>query len=175
MVKWLCTQRLSLRPADAESMRADIAGRHELVVNLGAEVPEDLPPEMLRDVLGVFQQWLEENPANAPWLIWYILLQDEEDNQPVLVGSIGFKGSPDDKGRVEIGYSILHRWQNQGIATEAIQILSDWAFTQKGVTQVIAQVEPANLPSIRVLEKSGYQSIGKGTEPGHQLYSISLR
>jgi RimJ/RimL family protein N-acetyltransferase len=175
MVKWLCTQRLSLRPADVESMQADISGREPLSALLGAEVPADWPPEILRDALPLFQQWLEDNPQNAPWLIWYILLQAEEDKEPVLVGSIGFKGCPDEKGRVEIGYSILPAWQNQGIATEAIQIMTDWALSQKGVLQVIAQVEPGNLPSIRVLEKSGYRFNGDGTEPGHQLYLITSK
>jgi RimJ/RimL family protein N-acetyltransferase len=157
-------------------MKADIAGREPLAALLGAEVPADWPPEMLRDALPLFQQWLEENPQNAPWLIWYILLQgEEEDKEPVLVGSIGFKGYPDDKGQVEIGYSVLPEWQNQGIATEAIQIMTDWALSQNGVSQVIAQVEPGNLPSIRVLEKSGYCFNGDGTEPRHQLYVIASK
>ena len=56
----------------------------------------------------------------------------------------------------ELGYIFNPRYQRQGYATEAARALVDHAFAEMGVHRVIAQCNPANIPSWRVLEKIGF-------------------
>jgi len=78
----------------------------------------------------------------------------------VVIGDVGFKGRSDGADTVDIGYSILPGYRNQGYAYEAAQALIDWAFAQPGIARVIATCLPDNAPSIRVLEKLGMQRTG---------------
>lgn len=68
-----------------------------------------------------------------------------------VVGKAGFWRLP------EIGY-ILHRdvW-GQGVATEALTALLDHAFAERALDTAIADVDPRNAGSIRLLEKLGFR------------------
>jgi len=48
----------------------------------------------------------------------------------------------------------------RGIATEAITLVTDWAFGAHGLLRLFAQPYAANLASRRVLEKAGYELEG---------------
>lgn len=90
---------------------------------------------------------------------WAICLKDG-----TLVGGIGFKGVPNQQGSVEIGYEIWPLYRRQGYAVEAVNALTDWALTQPGVCRVLAQTEPDNVVSRRVLARCGFQPCGMGEE-----------
>jgi RimJ/RimL family protein N-acetyltransferase len=72
-----------------------------------------------------------------------------------VIGDIGFMGGPDQEGVVEIGYSIVPEYRNQGYATEIAHHLIAWAFQEKGINVVSATCLDDNAGSIRVLEKVG--------------------
>lgn len=80
------------------------------------------------------------------------------------VGEIGFKGAPDEKGIVELGYGIGEEFRRNGYATEAVKGISKWAFDQEGVKCVTAQTEPDNKVSQKVLQNSGFIRDGYGEE-----------
>ncbi|MDR2832914.1 MAG: GNAT family N-acetyltransferase [Streptococcaceae bacterium] len=90
----------------------------------------------------------------APWQII-----DKKENQ--IIGSIGFKGSPNEKGEVEIGYGINEEFQGLGLATEAVSVLSRWAFRQGTVNTIFAETKKNDLASTRVLEKNNFKHVGK--------------
>ncbi|PYZ92050.1 GNAT family N-acetyltransferase [Salipaludibacillus keqinensis] len=92
---------------------------------------------------------LEKNPTLYGWGPWLIL----QANHQHIVGDIGFKGKPDHRDSLEVGYGIRPQYQNNGFATEALEGLIDWAFNQKHVRSVTAQCRHDNYSSIRVLEK----------------------
>ena len=81
----------------------------------------------------------------------------------MLIGNGGFKGPPDDEGTVEIGYSLLPPYRNKGHTTEAVQALVSWAFERPEVARVIAEAQPGNTASIRVLQKAGLDEVGPGS------------
>ncbi|MBP0723606.1 GNAT family N-acetyltransferase [Bacillus sp. RG28] len=85
------------------------------------------------------------------WGVWYVTLA--ESNQ--IIGDLGFKGKPDEKGSVEVGYGIVPEMQNKGIATEAVNMIVNWAFSSPSVQKVVAECLEDNIPSIKVLEKIG--------------------
>ena len=89
-------------------------------------------------------------------LCWFIV----EKEQNIIIGSIGFKAEPDKDGIVEIGFGIDPAFRQKGYATEAVKRFTDWALSQNDIQKVIAECEPDNKPSVRVLDKAGMQRIG---------------
>lgn len=51
--------------------------------------------------------------------------------------------------------------ENRGIATSAVRLMINWAFYDLDLVSVHASVISSNVGSIRVLEKSGFNQIGK--------------
>jgi len=74
------------------------------------------------------------------------------------VGFIGFKGYPNTRGETEIGYGIDESFRNQGYMTEAITILSRWAF-ENPECQAITATSVSNPASERVLQKLKWDKI----------------
>lgn len=56
----------------------------------------------------------------------------------------------------ELGFIFHRRHQRRGHATETARALVDHAFATMGVRRVVAQCDPANVASWRVLEKVGF-------------------
>jgi len=173
--KRLNTKRLSLVAGTAELGRAELNGRAHFATKLGARVPQEWPPP-LNDVDSMtwFTEYLETHPDAVGWAAWYFLLK-EPDGEYTAIGGGGFKGAPDPKGTVEIGYSILENYQRRGFVSEGIRALIEWALSHANVNQIIAQTFPDNRPSIRVLEKQGFISVGEGFEDGAILYRLDRR
>lgn len=80
------------------------------------------------------------------------------------VGGIGFKGTPDAEGMVEIGYGIDEAYRQNGYATEALGGMVKWALQQDGVEYISAQTEPDNKISQNVLLNNGFYRDGNGAE-----------
>lgn len=96
-----------------------------------------------------------EDMVNFQWYTnWQIISKAEN----IIEGSIGFKGSPNQEGVVELGYGINENDEGQGFATEAVAIMTKWALAQKPVKLVIAETEKENLASQRVLEKNNFST-----------------
>ncbi len=62
---------------------------------------------------------------------------------------------------VAIGYWIAHEAQGNGLATRAAILLSRWALQDAGILRVEALVDPRNIASRRVVEKSGFRPEGR--------------
>ena len=161
----LTTERLELIAATPEMVRAEIEDRPRFSRLLGARVPEKWPPplndeESMRFAL----RYLEAHPGAPGWMQWYFILRGDGAGGRVAIGNGGFKGNPTPDGMVEVGYSVLEEYQKVGLGTEAVQALLSWAFGHPEVTRVTAETFPDLTPSIRVLKKTGFVLIGKGSE-----------
>jgi [ribosomal protein S5]-alanine N-acetyltransferase len=75
---------------------------------------------------------------------------------------------------VELGYTLARQAWGKGYATELGRALVDYAFGVLQVGRVVAQVEPANAASRRVLAKLGMAEQGERTAYGrpHLLYAV---
>ncbi len=166
------TKRLIIRHWTIDLVRAEIEDRERFSALLKADVPENWPPEILADALPWFLQQLETTQDALGWFGWYVLHTNETSPPPTLIGSIGFKGPPRVDNTVEIGYSLLPQFHGQGFATEMINLIVHWAFSHAEVSRIIAETTPDNIPSLRVLEKIGFTTIGKGTEPTGLLLEL---
>ena len=74
------------------------------------------------------------------------------------VGGIGVEMKEDVYSQtMEFGYWIGEAYWNKGIITEAIQVVSDYAFEKFEVIRLEAHVYHWNIGSMRALEKAGFQ------------------
>lgn len=170
--KSLITPRLTLIPATAALVQAEIGPQDLFSQALGAKVPENWPPELLVDVLPFFLEQLKQDPTLVGWLSWYWVLRREATEKALLIGSGGFKGQPQPDGAIEIGYSILPQYQGRGYATEAVAGLLAWVFSYSEVTRVIAEAPQENRASIRVVAKLGFDYTGQGSEAGSVRFEL---
>jgi len=155
----LATERLELVACTAELAAALHGNRERAAEILGAALPEGWPDEELTGLLSSM------NPG-ALRFAWVVI----EPVEGVVVGSAGFHGEPEN-GLLELGFGIHEAYRNEGYATEATRALVEWALRRDGVREVVAECEPSNAPSVRVLEKAGLnQSGNRGT---HLLWSLT--
>ncbi|MEU4549945.1 GNAT family N-acetyltransferase [Nonomuraea dietziae] len=139
----LSTDRLILRTWSADEVAAVLDDRRL------AHWAEDFPAEGDRVIAGLFG----EHPG---WLGEYGHRQIIERSTGLVIGSIGLFWPPAD-GTLEIGYGVVASRRGQGYASEATRALTSFALTAPGVHTVSADVELSNPPSLRVLEKAGFQ------------------
>ena len=62
----------------------------------------------------------------------------------------------------EIGYRFMEEFWGQGLATEAGEVVLEYAFTNLGLKYVVAVAVERNFASTRVLEKLGLEKEGEG-------------
>lgn len=73
------------------------------------------------------------------------------------VGGVGIIPQPDVyRLNAEVGYWLAQPFWGRGIATEALQAMTQYAFEQGGFRRLFANVFGFNKASCRVLEKAGY-------------------
>ncbi len=63
-------------------------------------------------------------------------------------------------GHAEVGYWIVDEERGQGYATEAVDLLAEWAFEDRQLHRLQARVFAGNEASVRVLEKAGFEREG---------------
>jgi RimJ/RimL family protein N-acetyltransferase len=81
-----------------------------------------------------------------------------------LVGLAGFKGSPDERGEVEIGYLTFTSAQGQGVASAAASALVEIA-RGEGVSTVTAHTLAEENASTVVLRRNGFAFGGEISDP----------
>lgn len=161
----LRTRRLELIAGTPDVVRAQISDRDRFPRLLEARVARarEHGPDH-QETEENMAQALEKGPEQVGWWCWYFLLHNRVTGHRVLIGDGGFRGPPADDGTVEIGYSLLPPHRNKGYTTEAVQALVSWAFQHPQVTRVIAEAQPGNTASIRVLQKAGFNEVGPGSQ-----------
>ena len=168
----ISTSRLDLVPMTPALIHAALRGETALAAELGAELPPDWPPEHYEPAaLEYTLARLGEGAEHAGWWM-YFFVRRGDTGPPVVVGTGGYKGPPDESGTVEIGYSVAAGEQRRGYATEAVRGLVARAFADERVRRVIAETYPALVASVGVLEKTGFHFIGDGSEPGVVRYEL---
>ncbi|MDT0320118.1 GNAT family N-acetyltransferase [Streptomyces millisiae] len=140
----LTSERLLLRPWTPAEVAA-VLGEGVRPARWAA----DFPAEGDRVIAGL----LDQQPA---WLGEYGHRLIVERASGLVVGSIGLFWPPRD-GVVEIGYGVVPSRRGRGYAAEATRVLAGFALAVPGVHTVVADVEPSNSASVRVVEKAGFE------------------
>ncbi len=152
------TERLELVSMSLPFMRALAAGDLDAAsAELGASLPGDMAVD-LANFLSYRIPMLTGDPASRPWLGRSMVLTHPDGRREV-IGTIGFHAPPDETGRVEIGYRVEPAFRRQGIVTECVRALLDWAETQH-VHRFRASVAPDNVASLAVVRSFGFERVG---------------
>ena len=157
------TERLILLPLTMAQLQTGLADPAQLAQELGVSLTNDLFGDPVSRAIGKkLEKMADLAEVDHPWVTYWLIIPKE-----ILagVGMAGFKGYPNEKGEVEIGYGMDAAFQNKGYMTEAVAALIDWALTRPECTAVTAETLVTNQPSIRVLEKVGMRQTRK--ENGH--------
>jgi RimJ/RimL family protein N-acetyltransferase len=113
--------------------------------------PESMPPAFI----AVRALRLLAAGLPSPWSTCFLIVQDQTNK---IIGSCGFKNTPIN-GRVEVGYGVAPHARCRGAATAALRLLLEMAFAA-GEKEVMAEIEPTNLASLRVVQKLGFAVVG---------------
>jgi RimJ/RimL family protein N-acetyltransferase len=107
------------------------------------------PPQTIEttrdDVRHRIRAWEQETAFS--WII-----TRKTDGLPLGMAELRMRGH-----QADLGYVIARAHWGQGIATEAVRALTDWALAQPAIRQVWAVCAAENIASARVLEKIGMQ------------------
>jgi putative acetyltransferase len=74
-----------------------------------------------------------------------------------LIGDVGFKLSPNDAGRAELGVTLAPAFQRHGFAAEAVSALVGHLFDDRDVRQVFASIDPRNTASSGLFKRLGFR------------------
>jgi ribosomal-protein-alanine N-acetyltransferase len=147
------TARLELVPLPARLLETVLRGDLEAASDeAGAWVPRWLA----NDPIQLTQLQLAEHAARSEGFEGFgrLIILASEDGGRRVIGSIGFHGPPDDRGRLEVGSCIHPGHRGRGYALEAMAGLLDWATRRFGITRfsVAIQVrrEPGELVPLEV-------------------------
>ena len=159
------TDRMLLRPfrpGDAEALHevwSDPAARR-----FGGDWPT---PRTLADTRRYLEPMLAGQRERG-YASWAVL----ERGSGRLIGDCGVFPEDGRGPELELAYGLAPDVWGRGYATEAAAACLQVAFGDLGAAQVVADVDPANAPSIRVLEKIGFEPAG---EKGGKLLYVARR
>ena len=146
------TERLILRtstPADALDIfhfMSDLRAMKYLVRPLMASVDEALQR------IQMFQTLFREQNA-VPWVV-------EGRAADKVIGTCVIQNLVRLHHRAEIGYMLSPEWWGQGLATEAVTAVLNFAFAQMGMHSLEARTDPDNAASQKLLGKLGFVQEG---------------
>ena len=142
-----------LRPITAESARQVATGQRQ------PDWAPDYPTEGDVVICGLVCQSVAAGAAytpptvSTPWTgPWQICVRQADDVQ--VVGAVGFKSPPTAENTLEIGYGITESVRGRSVASSAVRALLELV-AGHGV-RVIAETEPGNIASERVLTACGF-------------------
>lgn len=149
----IASPRLRLIALNAQLASLQLDDRAAFFRMLDVEPEPTWPPELMdQEMMEWTRGQLLAHPSDTGWYSWVYI-------SPVmnrLLGTGGFKGAPGSDGAIEIGYSMLISYREQGLATEGVMALLDWAYSHAQVKSVLAHTRDDRDASHRVLEKAGF-------------------
>lgn len=95
---------------------------------------------------------IERQLAEMDVYVWGIALR----NSDLLIGSTALFALQREQGRAEIGYSLGSQYQGMGLGQEALRAVLGFAFDTLDLRRIEADIDPRNLPSMKLVERLGF-------------------
>lgn len=154
------TERLELVSMTVPFMEALLAGDTAAAGSeMGADVPANLR-DHIEDFLRYRLAQVRADPSLRRWLGRAMVITEADGTRRV-IGTIGFHGPPDERDRLEIGYSVQERLRRQGYAREAVRAMLDWAAAEHGISRFVASISPENDASLALARGFGFVQTGE--------------
>jgi len=150
----LKTNRLELIPLSSAQLQRYLDSPDQLEQELNLHISRDVVTERVRRAIRMkIEKMAAADEKRFAWHTYWLIVIAESSFG---AGLAGFKGLPDERGQVEIGYGIDPSCQGQGYITEAARALIRWAFEESACLSVVARdTKKWNTASLRVLTKVG--------------------
>lgn len=146
------TKRLILReitPDDANDMLKYLSDK-DVVKHMGLE-----PFQTTNDV-GDEIDWYQSIYEKGTGIRWGITRKDSGK----IIGSCGFLNMLPKHYRAEVGFELSKDYWGKGIANEALEAVILHGYNHFQLERIEALIEPANLPSQKLVEKQGFKREG---------------
>lgn len=154
----IATERLELLPLTGRQMRLWAGDLPALERELGCAYAGEPLEGFFLDIVRAQAEKTVLDEENWLYHTFWMLLRRQDR---IVVGSADFKKPPNQRGEVEIGYGLGERFWHNGYMAEAVRGMSRWALAQPGITAVVAETEPDNIPSQNVLKRCGFCRCGQ--------------
>lgn len=157
------TQRLLLIPLTREQLVTGLTSIDDVSGQVGFPIVRNLIEGNTERAIKIKVEKMAKNPVNLhPWFTYWLIVIKSES---IGAGLVGYKGSPDIHGEVEIGYGIDPQFRRQGFMTEAVIALVEWAFSHPDCRVVVAPgVKIWNTGSQKVLTTAGFSEVSRNNE-----------
>lgn len=97
-----------------------------------------------------------KNLELAPLLMRLVV----EKSSMEVIGSIGFHLPPDERGMLEIGFTVIESRRNEGFGNEMLHTMWAWAAGLVGVEVFRYTTSPDNAVSQHIIRKLGFEHVG---------------
>jgi RimJ/RimL family protein N-acetyltransferase len=147
------TQRLRITLMPLEMAEALVHGHRPPGVNW----PDDYPTDSTLVAASMLCASEAEGRPLGPWGVYQMVRKADGR----VVGGLGFlTGGPDQRGHVQVAFSVPASERGQGYGAEAVGALVTWARRQPGVTRVLAETAGTNTAALSVYEAAGMRRAG---------------
>ena len=155
----IVADRVRLRTID----ESDLHRLYEIFANPKVMRYWSTPPLTSIDDARALLREIQKGNEEQTMLKWGVALRSTN----ALIGTVTLFHLELDQGRAEIGYAQAEVYWGQGYIHEALQALLTYAFEEMKLRRVEADVDPRNGPSIKTLERLGFQREGFLRERWH--------
>lgn len=93
---------------------------------------------------------------NKKGIRWAIINKESGE----FIGDIGFYNIDFYSNNAEIGYTIVKKFWRQGVASECIKVVQNFAFENLNMNRIVAMIDSNNTSSIKLSEKLGFHKDG---------------
>jgi ribosomal-protein-alanine N-acetyltransferase len=108
--------------------------------------------------------------ANRQMRTGYSFWAVEEESSGRVIGMCGLAAFGHGISGIELAYRLHHDSWGKGYGSEAAGSAVAYGFTELQLDRLIAAVEPANVASVRVLEKTGFSRISRRSMAGRDAF-----
>ena len=152
------TQRLQLIPLSLIQLEWALHNIEALESTLNMTIMRPWMTDRVQRAIGMkIDKMRKADISQHDWFTYWLIVIKAEN---IGAGMLGFKGFPDENGSTEIGYGMDEAYQGKGYMREAVQALTDWAFTHP-FCKVVTASEVENPASRRLLERLGAQLVAE--------------
>lgn len=142
-------------------------------IGLSIFTKEDVP-----EIWRISADWQTNRYLNVRWrdlhledeYEWYETSRKDETqrifgivsgNEDKMIGAVFMHDIDLHNRKCHIGYLLNREYWGKGITTEAVELLKKYCFEELNLRKLYTSVFETNIASIRVLEKTGFNNVGK--------------
>lgn len=151
LANFLETERLNLRKFRDDDLETLLAYRNDpdVYIYQGWKVP------FTREAAVEFIAEMSKREVGTQDTSFQIVLALKTTDE--LIGDLGYFPNKHDPRQIRVGYTLAKKYWGNGYATEAMRALLDYAFDVQHAHRVIADLDPRNAASLKLLERLGFR------------------